>query len=76
MALSTPAAIWLSDHTDGLPPDLALPTKPFAPEEHPFLAEHRDALLQIVPELPAPRRVLAAHEGFGETHPLYYRGKS
>jgi hypothetical protein len=68
------AALWLSDRADGLPPNLALPTKPFTPEEHPVLAEHQDALLQVVPELPAPRRVLAAHEGFGETHPLYYRG--
>ena len=56
-------SIWFSDQADGLPPG--------------FIAPVETARLQssnLVAEIPAPRRVLAAHEGFSLDQHVYIRG--
>lgn len=68
------AAIWLSDRHDGLPSTLSLPAKPESIAAYAPIVAYRAALQEAVPTIPPPRRVLAANEGFGETHPVYYRG--
>ena len=56
-------AIWFSDQSDGLPPGFSSP---------PAMARIESS--NAIANIPAPRRVLAAIEGFAENQHVYIRG--